>query len=328
MRSGFRCAALAVVGLALMMGCSKKEDPQCAAQVAGLRAWVADLDKEGGGFYGEFPPVRGKLVSVDDRADLTEDAPSLTINGGIVLVNGSPVGNTRSQPNLVEGLRDDRRQRRELWEQTHPGQAAPDSPSLLALFAATDEWTPIATTLDAAARAGYSRVTFVFDAKTKLSPPPATPVSVALLELEHGEKVDPSQKARILAESRARETPAGRAFHSCPEIGEKLSPLGEMAIDARDKQLELDRRVPDGILACGCKVDMNEVKAVFWSQYGRFGGTPKAGDLVTLAPHDGAAGVTELAAPSSQSWADVAPRVIAASRAGQTSSFAIGVTAD
>jgi hypothetical protein len=333
MRQGWQCAALVALALTVT-GCDKndrKEKAECAAEVAGLRAWIAQLDAEGnggGGAYGELPDTKGKLVQVGERANGLEDGPILTMNGALLLVDGSPSGTAAHPADATKLLSDQRRARGNLWAETHPGKSPPADDTLVAVFGAGDDWSAIATALDSAARAGYTRTVFVFEGRTKLTAPPPTPYSRRLEKLaRHGESVDPSQKARIGGENELSES-ARQSFGLCPDIAKAVEPLSSASLTPHDRQAELDKRIPDAIEQCGCKVDLNGIKAVYWFQYGRYQGTPKVGHALAIAPHDGTTGVTEVGAPQGATWVDVAPRVIATSEAGQKASFAITASAD
>jgi hypothetical protein len=298
-----------------------KEQTECTARVTALRGWLAEVDADGTG--GGVPPLHGKLVSVDERANAVVDGPAASLDGASVVLDGAAVGSSLDAPGLADHMRSRRRARRELWEQTHPGKSGArlDAEPLFVLLTEGDAWATIAVALDAAARAGYPGAQFLFEGRAKAAPPLPTPVSSALQNLATGEAADPSQKARLLA-GPAAEMPAARAFAGCPEIASSLGQLAERAMSAEEKRAEIGRRVPDAIEQCGCKVDMNEVEAVIWSQYGRYDGTPKVGHLVVVVPHDAAAGSTEIAAAATATWASVASRVVDASRAGQKVSFA------
>src|SRR5258708_6465629 len=173
-------AALALLFL-VSVGCRNARErggakARCDADVAALRAWMAEVDHEGA-WNGTLPPADGPLVVLDERAAAIPDGPVLTVKGALLLYNGAPSGNTLRPADAVEELGKKRRDAEEMWRMVHPGTpAAPRTPLVVAL-AAGDRWGDLAPALDTAARAGYKRAAFVFDARFHMAPPPPSRVS-------------------------------------------------------------------------------------------------------------------------------------------------------
>jgi hypothetical protein len=275
---------------------------------------MRDTAAEGLG-WADAPPPNGKLVSLDapHQADAAAVGPDLTLSGSQVLLDGKPAADASRPAEAATQIQDAQRARAEFWAQTNPRRAHWEETAIVVKLAQTDAWSDIATALDACARAGYRKATFVFDLRSKVPPPLETPVSRELektsREAMSGESVDPSRKARTPAEERSEPSPI---FARCPRVVDLVFALGGRAVSSDEKFSYLATQIPDGIEQCSCKVDFDEVKAGYWFMLGRYGGSPRAGYTLTLAAR-GEPGAAEIAAPRTDTWSNVYPRVLAAS---------------
>ena len=303
----------------VVAGChGKAQQARCAVQVNELREWMRDVAAEGYGGSGDIPPANGKLVALDEHgpADDTVAGPVLMLSGSQALLDGRLAVDISKPAEAIAQMRDKRREWNGLWKQTHPGKVLLEGTSIVVVLSQTDVWSDITTVLDAAANGGYAKATFFFDRRLRLSPPPETPVSRDLQKRASGEFVDPSQKARILAEK--RETPT--VFARCPEVTESVGAWGTEAMTPDEKFAGLATRVPDGIEKCLCKVDFNEVKATYWFMLGRYSGSPKVHYTLTISPR-GEPGVTDISAPRTDTWSSVYMAVVSAAKQHQRISF-------
>ena len=92
------------------------------------------------------------------------DAPLVTVDKGVIVLDGRGVGTTRvvTEQNRIErleGLQASLEAKRDLWKQTHPGRPFPG-----AVILQIDQDTPsivVKSVFQSAARAGYPNVSFM-----------------------------------------------------------------------------------------------------------------------------------------------------------------------
>jgi hypothetical protein len=290
---------------------SSEDKARCHEEATALAQWMQQLDAEGGG-GGELPLPKGTtLVALDERAGGGADGPLLAFAGDGVLLDGSASGSLHNPDDAAKELSLALAKKADFWKQMHPGKTFA-SPALTVGIDQKAPWSQVATLLDVAAHAGVTQVWFAFDGITKLAAPPETDVSRALRKTLSGEAVDPSQTARTAGE---HDSPIRHVYASCEQVGQALEPLGQESFDPAQKNAAFLKAIPSGIEQCGCKVDMNEVKAMQWARYDRYGGTPKVFRELSIAPR-GASDASPLTAPPAEPWAQAHKRVLEASRRG------------
>jgi hypothetical protein len=270
------------------------------------------LDDEGGSL-GEQHRGSGPLVALDEKAHgVGQGTMTLTLEGGLVLIDGTSAGAVSNPTDAALRLAQARRAKMDLWSQTHPepGRTRPDFGFILVAFSQADPWSNVAGTLEAAATAGFTHAALLFDGRNQLAPPPPTRVSRFWQDWNHDVQLGRSNVA----------TPP-RIYDRCPEVGEALQGMAEQAMSGEEKAAEFERRIPDGIEKCGCQVDFDEVKGWDWAYHGRYdSGRPQVERDVSIAPRS-QPGVALLVEPPEAPWRDVYQRVLAASGVGQPLAF-------
>ena len=300
-----------LLSVALLAAChSKEQRASCAAQTAELKTWMQELDAEGSGGEVRGLPSGMKLVKLDERAGDLLDVPTLVVSGARVLIDGIPSGTLADPEACARDMKQIKGKKEDLWRMTHPGKDLPDVPYLAAV-GADEPWSNVAALVDVAARAGIARMTFVFEGKNALTEPPAKVIPAWCRQPMSGAAVDPSQKAGVLSSA-----PSGNStYANCPDVGKELGQLSGMVVDPDQKRAFVTEHLPRAIEACGCNVDMNEVKADRWCTYGRYSGTPKVGHTLDIAPR-GDTGAMELAEPASEPWSQAHALVVSTSAGG------------
>jgi len=294
----------------VIVGCrSAAHKELCTKDMAELKTWLKQLDGEGGGSAPiSLPP--GQILAVTGvRAGDALDAPTLTLDGGLIRLDGVPAGSLRDPEIATRELAARRDRAAQLWAELHPGKTRADAPYLVALGTEI-RWSDVAALVDIAARASVRRLTFLFQGPTALTEPPSKVVAPFARKLLMGEAIDPSQKAPLLV-AQSNPGPAESVFARCPDVSKELSALGRNSANPAEKNAVMNEALPRAIEACGCKVDINEVKALRWMQYGRYESAPMAAHTIAIAAR-GAADATEIAAPGSERWSTAHDRIVSA----------------
>ncbi len=113
---------------------------------------------------GEKPPNKGvTLPPAENTLDMI-DAPMVGVTGSLILVDGTPAGNTRAiedskRLQRVDELFNLLKGKRELWKQLHPGK---DFPGVVILQIDQDvQAIVVKSVFQTAAFAGYPNVSFM-----------------------------------------------------------------------------------------------------------------------------------------------------------------------
>jgi biopolymer transport protein ExbD len=113
---------------------------------------------------GEVPTTKGvKLPDAENTLDMI-DAPMVGISGSLILVDGSPAGNTRAiedskRLQRIDELFNILKAKREVWRQLHPGK---DFPGVVVLQIDQDvQAIVVKSVFQTAAFAGYPNVSFM-----------------------------------------------------------------------------------------------------------------------------------------------------------------------
>jgi biopolymer transport protein ExbD len=113
---------------------------------------------------GEVPTTKGvKLPDAENTLDMI-DAPMVAVTGSLILVDGSPAGNTRSiednkQLRRIDELFNVLKGKREVWKQLHPGK---EFPGVVVLQIDQDvQAIVVKSVFQTSAFAGYPNVSFM-----------------------------------------------------------------------------------------------------------------------------------------------------------------------
>jgi biopolymer transport protein ExbD len=113
---------------------------------------------------GEVPTAKGlKLPDAENTLDMI-DAPMVGISGSLILVDGSPAGNTRAiedskRLQRIDELFNILKAKREVWKQLHPGK---DFPGVVVLQIDQDvQAIVVKSVFQTAAFSGYPNVSFM-----------------------------------------------------------------------------------------------------------------------------------------------------------------------
>jgi biopolymer transport protein ExbD len=125
---------------------------------------------------GEVPTTKGvKLPDAENTLDMI-DAPMVAVTGSLILVDGSPAGNTRTiednkQLRRIDELFNILKGKRETWKQLHPGK---EFPGVVVLQIDQDvQAIVVKSVFQTSAFAGYPNVSFMVGnlPKTQTSTP-------------------------------------------------------------------------------------------------------------------------------------------------------------
>jgi hypothetical protein len=113
---------------------------------------------------GEVPTTKGvKLPDAENTLDMI-DAPMVAVTGSLILVDGSPAGNTRTiednkQLRRIDELFNILKGKRETWKQLHPGK---EFPGVVVLQIDQDvQAIVVKSVFQTSAFAGYPNVSFM-----------------------------------------------------------------------------------------------------------------------------------------------------------------------
>ena len=119
---------------------------------------------------GEVPTTKGvKLPDAENTLDML-DAPMVGITGSLILVDGSPAGNTRAiedskRLQRIDELFNVLKAKREVWKQLHPGK---EFPGVVVLQIDQDvQAIVVKSVFQTSAFAGYPNVSFMVNSLPK-----------------------------------------------------------------------------------------------------------------------------------------------------------------
>ena len=119
---------------------------------------------------GEKPPNKGVTLPPAENVTDMIDAPMVAVTGSLILVDGTPAGNTRAiedskRLQRVDELFNLLKGKRELWKQLHPGK---EFPGVVVLQIDQDvQAIVVKSVFQTAAFAGYPNVSFMVNALPK-----------------------------------------------------------------------------------------------------------------------------------------------------------------
>jgi hypothetical protein len=203
----------------------------CKAQVEELKEWTGKLLEEGG-FVVLVPEIQPPSLDEKPNGWWGIEVPTLHVGQSQAILDGRLVGSTRE---LARGVvNDDLREALDKARTAVP--VVGDVGTSLALVVSPEvAWSAIATVSGALIEANLDTVVFLFRAKSELKPTE-----------NEGAK-------------------SGAPFTHCPEVPKAImSRMGTDAIGPREKMKLFAEKIPQGMLACSCRVSSNEVKALLW----------------------------------------------------------------
>jgi len=278
---------LAISCALLQAACSKstfKSASTCETEAKVTSEWLSALVAEGdGGLH--FRPDDFEAVVSDAPPSWSDGWPHVALSVGAGTVDGSPVWQPgRDMKQLVHSVASRRALREKL-----SGEKAPFWVSLE--LDRRVRWSTAVELLDALAGAGVAGVQLVFEAKSRLEAPPASPRSEQL------------HRVHVLGDDVADRTldPAveDSVLHAC-----KALPQLDRSLPRR----ETLKRWAASVANCGCDVDVSEVREAFWLALRRDHAPPRSFVPVRLEPQGSEAPAFVL--PAETSWGDAHPKLV------------------
>jgi hypothetical protein len=291
-----------------------QERERCAARVADLRAWLRALADERevrsiplpspidpDRFVDEKIPTM-PMVRLGARPEPLPFVAAVWLDGG-TLHFGPHTGNLEDvfrkvdasglSPGFGHGGHG-----QFFW--THP----------VSLLAGENErWGDIAEVADAAARSDFAQIAFVFDVKSKVSPPMSAPPLERLLRVESDPIEMPYKRDEKAAAMLGADNPA------CPKLVAPFATAAHTNVEMDAQRDAFAAGAADAVADCACNVDVEEVRAFAWVRYGRHWGRTTASYMLDIAPRDRTKDGTNraassLSAPADAPWKRTYGRVI------------------
>lgn len=296
---GWRSVVVVVTIAAL--GCrSKGGEAACSTQAAELRTWLKAVELEG-----FFQTASGDLVGVESRPDSILERTLVSATAREVWADeNSNVGSLDDLARLPDQLNGHMRARRELNAVISPGRASVSTVGIV--LKKNDPWAVVVALSEAALKSEAKEVGYVFAAKSAVAAPQASRVPAAVAR-------DPD---RSLATPGALLDPEA-LFPRCREIAAAIASIASGPSGRPERIRAWTDVVPTAVEQCGCNVDVNEVKALFWAIQGRYDGAPQHFQQIT-AGKCGDPDVTIIEAPADMPWSTAHRAVLAASVAKKT----------
>ena len=262
-------ALLVLAGLALA-ACDDTPAParltprQCQEEVMKLRTWLAELTSDPGE---TLVPLRKsvQLATVNIKG-----AEKPEVSGPLVEIDVRDIrlGNHRIDPGkLKAGALTDRLT--ELLGQMLAGSEALSAyrdhkARTWGLLVAADReapWSHLVAVHDAAARAGFGRLAFLFrpHGEKRLGSPGPSPIDDELEELRAEE--DPVKKLPRLAKL------ARRVCAACDPLGQVFKTLS--VTNPQVRSAVLNSKLPAAVASCGCAVNLPSLRALLGIMYER-----------------------------------------------------------
>ncbi len=271
-------------------------EPQCAAKVKDLEQWMTTMAGEGRleldfGYKlvaADVPPH-----PLDDLDDVEVTPKSTGTYDETEKSHDYDAAHRLDFPVKPVELHDRLAKTFALHHAADDANAGPDD-SLRVDVDEAAPWSAVVTLASAAASAGYTRLVFVFTAKSALSPPPPSAQSAAIAKdwMEAQETVEKPCKD------------IEHAFFS-------HVPKPKRA----DEALAIAHELPAAVLKCNCAADLAALKELWWAQESR-PGPGKLRTSVTIELPRGDMGAPGLALPKATTWSDAAPKIIEAAGKG------------
>lgn len=278
------------------LGCrSKGGEAACSTQVAELRTWLAAVEREG-----YFESASGELVGVDSVPEDISERTLLSITAREILADGSSaLGSLDDVARLPEQLAGHLRTRRELNAVIKAGREPLSTVGIV--LKKNDPWGAVVALSDAALKSEAKEVGYVFAAKSAVTAPSASRVPSAV-------KRGPDRSQATPGALLDPET----LFPKCREIATAIKSISSGASGGPKAMRAWIDLVPNAVEKCGCNVEVNEVKALFWAIQGRYDGAPQHFQKIT-AGKCGDPDVTTIEASADTPWSTAHRAVLAAS---------------
>lgn len=243
---------------------TEKEDAKsgCAARASALGTWMKAAVAEG---------VQTQTAGIVDLVEVAQPprpipaATAVSLTADHVTVNGLAVTDPEDAKlgsMLLEVLKAAFGDRQKMQ-----AQRGDDDPHLRTALLIVDQkatWGAFVTAAAAAGKAGYTNLALLFDAKSAVEPPPASP-----LDAEMRKALAPIADPSVSDLGQIPEAgPFDRVFSKCKPAMDLITAKGGPYGQAR-WELTADR-LPATLEECTCQVDDGEVKAWFWAALGRY----------------------------------------------------------
>jgi hypothetical protein len=252
--------AQALIVLALV-ACSKHEAPAPQPAPADCKAATDDIGK-----FLTTMDHDGSLISLEHvsppvRRDLTIKGIELRW-GPVVEVRTDDIYYQDQKADLGKRLAADHQKIEEdIARGMVPRHDPPDPRALIVVADDKAQWVKVVAALEAAHKAGFDHITFVFGRPPATPPPPRTKVEGEIEKLMAS--AESGNKATALANYiRPKIAP-------CPALVEVFGMVGQTEME--DKATYMLRSAGPAIAACNCAVDPAEMRSMFWM----FVGNPK-----------------------------------------------------
>jgi hypothetical protein len=280
------------ISCALLLGaCGKntfKSAATCETEAKATSEWLSVLVAEGdGGLH--FRPDDFEAVTSDAPPSWSKGWPHVALSVGVGTVDGTPVWQPgRDMKQLVHSVTSRRALREKL-----SGEKAPFWVSLE--LDRRVRWSTAVELLDALAGAGVAGIQLVFEAKSQLEAPPASPRSEQL------------HRVHVLGDDVADRTldPAveDSVLHGCRAVPQ---------LDRSVPRHETLKRWAAAVAECECALDVREVREAFWLALRRDHAPPRSFVPVRLEPPGSEAPAFVL--PAETSWGDAHAKVVSRDR--------------
>jgi hypothetical protein len=175
-------------------------------------------------------------------------------------------------------------------------------------------WRSLAMILGAIGNAGVRHVAIAFVAgKTHAAAPGPSSIDAPLAAFLAKENADLERDpAGTLERTMNRPGPPAyvtAVYATCPQASELVSGILSERIPSENKPKAIAEQLPDAVVACNCKIEINALERLIWQLFSRDEHVPLAWVNVELAP-----GGATFAAPVTATWATMHDQLVAASR--------------
>lgn len=303
---------------------------ECGAEVAALETWLSAVAAEGITSADMFPGPDGyhlrdralpamALATVDERP---APPPPIAI---VALENararfGDAVAPASEAPRLDDLMK--RVSASGLAQGIRTGRHGGShfSMPLVIFIAAEEKWSNVVALVDAATRGGVTHVFFTFAAKSGVSPLGDGPSAKRIVAVASDPDEMPWKRDVAAVAELARANP------SCPAVARAFATEANDTIATNAQLDDFIAHAARDVAACQCHADIEAVKAVAWTRFGRHWGAPiKAYKLDVVGQRGPIKGnppaSDELALPPDAVWREVAPRLVALSQRKAIVSF-------
>jgi hypothetical protein len=268
----------------------------CAKRAEDLGSWLATLKDEGAG-----PPVSLRDANVDLVA--RSDGDAWAWHGAALLLSGSAIHLDREKLGAPSDARTLDDLAAQLKSRAQVALSAGVSLGLDVYVDAKTPWGTVVAALDAAVKAGFRTVGFVFAAPAKLDAPTSTLIAELAKADEAGGDDDPLEPVTT--------GPADKALASCRPAISVLQEIGKRDLGVREKVEFFAKRAPGAWQACGCRADEQALRSVPWHWSGRANGAPTRSFTLVLGTKSDKE-TSLVSAAKSDLWSKVAEKIVGA----------------